>query len=82
MHGYLTRDGISPDEFLKIGREELARYETVEILFEEVIDAEKDDSGFIVHFTNRPSVKSRKLVLATGVVDELPQVAGTKELSC
>ena len=34
MHGYLTRDGMPPSEFLQIGREQMRQYETVEFEFE------------------------------------------------
>ena len=48
LHNYLTRDGINPAEFLRLGREELKSYETVKLLQMEVTDARLLDNGFEV----------------------------------
>jgi thioredoxin reductase len=79
MHGYLTRDGVSPQEFLAIAREQLRRYTTVEVRDIEAIDAECLDSRFVVTLQGGKQVTSRKLLLATGVVDNLPEVGGIRE---
>jgi thioredoxin reductase len=79
MHGYLTRDGVSPQEFLAIAREQLRRYTTVEVRDIEAIDAECLDSRFVVTLQGGEQVTSRKLLLATGVVDNLPEVGGIRE---
>ena len=79
MHGYLTRDGVSPQEFLAIAREQLRRYATVEVRDIEAIDAECLDSRFVVTLQGGKQVTSRKLLLATGVVDNLPEVGGIRE---
>ena len=79
MHGYLTRDGVSPQEFLAIAREQLRRYTTVEVRDIEAIDAECLDSRFVVTLQGGEHVTSRKLLLATGVVDNLPEVGGIRE---
>ena len=81
LHGYLTRDGIAPREFLQIARGELRKYETVEICDSEVVDAEcGNDSLFHVTVGSGERLKSRKLLLATGVVDHVPPVPGIAEL--
>jgi thioredoxin reductase len=81
LHGYLTRDGITPREFLQIARGDLRKYETVEIRDAEVVDAEcGDDSRFHVTLASGERLKSRKLLLATGVVDHVPPVPGIAEL--
>jgi thioredoxin reductase len=81
LHGYLTRDGISPKEFLAVGRRELARYETVELRDAEVTDAMcTDDRQFVISLASGERLRSRKLLLATGVVDNVPQVDGFREL--
>src|SRR6185503_229550 len=48
MHAYLTRDGVDPAEFLQIARDELRRYETVELRRAEVIDAARLGDRFEV----------------------------------
>lgn len=81
LHGYLTRDGIPPREFLAIGRGELSRYETVQLRDEEVVSARcGDDSRFEVILAGGECVRSRKLLIATGVVDKLPPVEGIQAL--
>lgn len=80
MHGYLTRDGVNPREFLRMGREELARYRTVEIRDVQVTDARCEAHGFCAVLATGETVTSRKLLLATGVVDNVPQIAGVPEL--
>lgn len=79
LHGYLTRDGIKPDDFLRIGREQLEQYETVRFKGTEVIDAQHPADHFEVTLGNGEKVTSRKLLLATGVVDELPEIEGLPE---
>ena len=81
MHGYLTRDGIPPAEFLAIGRAELTRYDTVESRAVEVTDAACTATGpFVVTLASGESVRSRKLLIATGVVDNVPEVDGFRAL--
>ena len=80
LHGYLTRDGIAPDDFLRIGREELRSYPTVEFHRGEVVDARRTSGGYTVTCAGGLQFSARKLLLATGVVDELPEVEGLREL--
>jgi thioredoxin reductase len=81
LHGYLTRDGIAPADFLEISRRELAPYETVELRHVEVTEATcREDKQFDVTLGDGTVVRSRKLLLATGVVDNLPEIEGFREL--
>jgi thioredoxin reductase len=81
MHGYLTRDGISPKEFLGLAREDLGQYDTVQLRHVEVTDARCTEAGhFDVTLKSGECVRSRKLLLATGVVDNLPSIDGFREL--
>ena len=80
LHGFLTRDGITPADFLRIAREEVARYPSVEFHRGKIIDARRTSGGFTVECLGGLKFSSRKLLLATGVVDELPQVEGLREL--
>jgi thioredoxin reductase len=79
----LTRDGIEPAEFLRLGREELRPYETVKLRQAEVTDArrlaDKGANDFEVTLSNGERITTRKLLLATGVVDELPEIEGLPE---
>lgn len=75
MQGYLSRDGMSPAEFLAIGREEIARY-GVELVRDRAVDVAE---GFTVTLESGRTVHARRLVIATGLKDELPGVPGLAE---
>ncbi|HEY7636008.1 MAG TPA: NAD(P)/FAD-dependent oxidoreductase [Gemmatimonadales bacterium] len=80
MHGYLTRDGTSPQEFLDIAREELRQYPSVECRAARVVDARQAHGGFQVTCADGTGLRSRKLLLATGVRDDLPPIPGLPQL--
>ncbi len=80
LHGYLTRDGIAPAEFLRLGREELLRYDTVELRAVEVTRANLAPGGFTVRLADGAALRCRRLLLATGVLDDLPPLEGCDEL--
>ena len=66
MHGFLTRDGIPPAEFLRVARRELSRYPSVEFREIEVTAAARNGAGhFIVTIGKSRRVRCRKLLIAT-----------------
>jgi thioredoxin reductase len=76
VHNYLTRDGIHPNEFLRLARRELGRLPSVEVRDVEVLDATRSPDGFRIVCADGRQLSARKLLLATGMVDELPDVEG------
>ncbi|MGH9309728.1 MAG: NAD(P)/FAD-dependent oxidoreductase [Vicinamibacterales bacterium] len=81
LHGYLTRDGIAPATFLQHARKDLAQYDTVKVVDGEAVSARCLPTGkFSVALGTGAEYLSRKLLLATGVVDNLPDIPGFKEL--
>jgi thioredoxin reductase len=80
MQGFLSRDGMPPAEFLAVGREEIARY-GVELIEGRAVDATRGDGGrsFTVTLEDGLAVRARRLVVATGLRDELPAVPGIAE---
>ena len=80
MHGYLTREGIAPADFRRIARNDLARYESVRLEAGEVVEARCIEGGFQVQLADGRTCRSRKLLVATGVVDNVPEVPGLQEL--
>jgi thioredoxin reductase len=80
MHGYLTRDGIPPLEFLRLGRSELTPYDTVEIRDVTVTAAECVEGHFVTTLETGEKVASRKLLIATGVRDNVPKLEGIDAL--
>ena len=80
MHGFLSRDGIDPAEFLETCHKDLKKYHTVKFLSTEVTHAKKTDVGFEI-VTNDGSVfHSKKLLIASGVVDNIPKFEGIASL--
>lgn len=79
IHGYLTRDNISPFEFLSLGREQAAAY-GVDFREVEVTDAVRHEGGFRVELASGGPLDCRMLLIATGVEDELPPLEGAREL--
>jgi thioredoxin reductase len=75
MQGFLTRDGMPPAEFLAIGREEIREY-GVELVRDRVTEVAP---GFTVTLAGGRVVRARRLVVATGLKDELPGVPGVAE---
>ena len=79
MHGFLSRDGMPPSEFLKIAREQMRQYATVEFRDIEVVHAECNEGRFHVTLQDGVRLAARKLLIATGVVDNLPSIPGFRE---
>jgi thioredoxin reductase len=77
MQGYLSRDGMSPAEFLALGREEIARY-GVDLVRDRAVDVTHGEN-FAVTLAGGETVHARRLVVATGLKDELPRVPGVAE---
>jgi thioredoxin reductase len=75
LHGFLTRDGMHPAELRRIGREQLERYE-IELRSVRVKDARAVKRGFEVTLEDGCRLGSRKLLLATGVADRIPEIDG------
>ena len=76
LHAFITRDGTPPPEFLKLAREDALRYPTVTWRRGLVTDARAVEHGFQVDLDGGGRVTAAKLLLATGVVDELPELPG------
>lgn len=75
MQGFLSRDGMPPSELLAVGRAEVAAYGV------EVVDGTVDsiEPGFAVRLVGGRSLSARRLLVATGVGDELPDIPGVRE---
>jgi thioredoxin reductase len=80
LHGYLTRDGIEPGEFLRLANEEVRKYPTIDFHRGQVVEARRNSRGFTVICEGGLQLSARKLLLATGVVDQVPDIEGIEEL--
>ena len=76
LHGFLTRDGIDPRELLRIGRQQLDHYDTVKVQDIGVTNIISDNGRFALTLTDGTQLFTRKVLLATGMVDELPDIPG------
>jgi thioredoxin reductase len=75
----VTRDGENPKNFLQTAREQLARYPTVQLLQAVVLDVLRGEKSFEVALHNGERHVAKKILLATGVVDHLPAIAGVEQ---
>lgn len=75
LHGYSTRDGVTPEEFLRTLREEVARYPTVDLIDDVVHEVSKLSERALV-VTDRGEYDATRLVLTTGVEDAMPNIPG------
>lgn len=78
MHSYLGHDGRPPGEFLQIARGEVAGYGG-EIVDGRVESIAASDGAFELHLADGTAVRARKVVAATGLIDELPDIAGLRD---
>ncbi len=74
--GLFTRDGTAPAELRAKARADLARYATVEIRDIEVTGASREGDGFSVRLADGRRERSFRMILATGLRQDLPPVAG------
>jgi thioredoxin reductase len=78
VHGFLTRDGTDPAALLEVGRAEVRGY-GARVLEGRVASAQSVDGGFTVTLEDGRRVGARRLLVVTGLVDELPDVPGVRE---
>ncbi|GAA5120773.1 NAD(P)/FAD-dependent oxidoreductase [Haloechinothrix salitolerans] len=77
VHGLLARDGTSPTELLERGRAEVLGYGG-QTLTGEVATATHHDTGFEVTLTDGRTTRARRLLVTTGLTDELPDIPGLR----
>src|SRR3979411_2088824 len=75
MHGFLSRDGMPPADLLAAGRAEVASYGV------ELVDGQVEAilPGFVVRLAGGPVLSARRMLVATGLTDVLPDIAGVRE---
>jgi thioredoxin reductase len=78
LHGYLTRDGMPPLELLSAGRRELTPY-GIELRDVRVTGVDTNPDGFTVAMADGGTANTRTVLIASGVSDDLPDIAGLDE---
>jgi thioredoxin reductase len=80
LHCFMGHDGIKPPELLKRSRQELQQYHTVSFTGATVRCITRNEERFTVEFNNSSTVVAPAVLIASGVVDELPPIEGLEEL--
>jgi len=78
VHGLLGHDGVPPAELLERGRAEVRRYGG-EVVTGEVENVIRAEGRFVVSFTDGRRLTARRLLVTTGLIDELPAIPGLRE---
>ena len=78
MHGFLSRDGLAPRELLAIGRAESAAY-GAEHVAGIVTEIYRTDTGFRVEMSDRAPLSARRVLVTTGLHDDIPDIPGARE---
>jgi thioredoxin reductase len=78
-HGFITRDGINPKELKRIAQEELYRYPNVRVEKQRVHRINKENTLFKVETENGEAYSAKKIILATGFKEVLPDIPRVKE---
>lgn len=77
-HGFLGLDGYSPIAIKEKTWQQLQSYESATIIEDEVVDIIKDNHEFTVTLKNNKALLCKKIILATGLKDTLPDIEGVK----
>lgn len=79
VHNYLTRDHVLPTEFLALAQKEVKKY-GAKLIRKKVVNACKNDHGvFTVKDEDGSVYHAKKLLIATGLSDNLPDIPGFRE---
>jgi thioredoxin reductase len=79
VHGFLTRDGLPPGDLVALGRAEIEGYGAT-VLDGRVTALSGSEGAFSVTTGDGRTFGARRLLVTTGLVDDLPDVPGLREL--
>lgn len=78
VHGFLSRDGMNPMELLSVGRSEVLSYGGT-VIDGEAVSARRTTAGFEVVLEDARRFSGRRLLITTGLTDELPAIDGLRQ---
>ena len=78
-HNFITHDGRPPDEIAALAREQVDDYPNVKRVDGFVIDAKTENHEFAVQLDTGQTYISKKLIFATGIIDQLPLINGISD---
>lgn len=76
---FLTQDGKTPKEISAVAREQVAKYETIQFYQGKAISGIKTENGFEITTDKNEKFIGKKLIFATGIKDEMPEIKGFSE---
>lgn len=78
-HNFVTHDGKTPAEIAKLAKEDVEKYSTVQFYNGTVAKTQKTTEGFVIETSSGEKFKAKKLILASGVKDIMPDIPGFAE---
>jgi thioredoxin reductase len=78
-HNFLTQDGKTPKEIATLAKQQVKMYDSVEFFNSLATKVSKTENGFEVQTSSGDIFKSKKLIFATGIKDEMPSIKGFSE---
>lgn len=80
VHGFLTRDGITPREFRRIAKEEMSAYPSVSFVADTAVAFTGTDGQFQIETAQGQTFASKKVLFAVGMKDEPIDIPGLQEV--
>lgn len=78
-HNFLTQDGKTPREIAILAKKQVEKYDTVNFYHGKAINSKKTENDFEITTENGETFSSKKLIIATGITDEIPDIKGFAE---
>ena len=78
-HNFITQDGKTPEEISTVAKAQVAQYPTIEFYQGVATAAKKEAEAFVIATQQNKSFRAKKLILAMGIKDIMPNIAGFKE---
>lgn len=78
-HNFLTQDGKAPKEIASIAKQQVSQYKTINFVDDTALEAVKTSSGFQISTAKGDIFEAKKIIFASGIKDELPNIEGFAE---
>jgi len=75
-HNFLTQDGKAPSEIATLAKQQVEKYDTITFFEGLATNGTKTENGFEIQVTSGESFQANKLIFATGIKDEMPNIEG------
>ncbi|MED0866932.1 NAD(P)/FAD-dependent oxidoreductase [Bacillus safensis] len=79
-HGFITNDGMTPFEIRRAGEADLQKYPNIKIKRSRIVDIQKKEERFTLLTHEGDTFKAKKIILATGLQDILPEIEGIHDV--